>query len=110
LGGLGGNSRKTKQYSKPTIEEIDKQYYLVADEIYLLDDPPTKLSQDQVNELPFNIAWNGPKLSFKVDPKECYRLLLEVISDMNAMQKNKKYLAFPVGMKFISLFYHLESK
>ena len=100
MGGPERNSKKTKQYTKPTIEEIDGQFFLIADEIYLLSEHPTKLCPDQVNELPFNIAWNGPRLSFKVDPKECYRLLFELISDMNAMQKNKKYLGFCIGTNF----------
>ena len=99
LNGPVGNSKKTKQFSKPTVEEIEGNFYLIADDVFLLGEPSSKLDSDQLKDLPFNISWSGPKLNFKIDPRECYRLLLEVISDMNKMQKDKKYLGFPVGMK-----------
>ena len=92
------NSRKTKQYHKPTIDEFDGQFFLIAGDVFLLDDPPTKLTEDQVKELPVNISWTGPKLTFKIDPSECYKLLIEVIYDMNEMQKNKKFVSFPIGL------------
>ena len=96
--GAGRNSKKTKQFNKPTIEEIDGHYYLIADDVFVLDDPPTKLTHEQVKDLPYNISWTGPMLTFKVNPAECFRLLLEVISDMNKMQQNKKFLSYPIGM------------
>ena len=108
-GGLGSGgasnfrSKKTIHYTKPTVENFGEEdkpvYYLVACDVFLLTGDLRKLTSDEVEDLPVNISWKGPFLSFKTDKKECYKLLTEIISNFNMMQPpDSEFKSFILGM------------
>jgi hypothetical protein len=95
-GGQVPKPKKTKQFYKTTVEEIDGSYYLIGSSIFKLGGNPSKLTQEDIQELPLIISWRGPMCEFITDEKECIRLFCQIIEDMNNMQ-NPTYVDFPLG-------------
>lgn len=95
--GSDSNSRKKSlQFKKPTIVELEGNIYLIASEIFLLGSPAVMLSQEEVNELPVLVNWSGPDMKFETEEKTFYSLLSDIFCDFNVMQ-NKKFVSFPIG-------------
>jgi hypothetical protein len=84
------------QFYKPTVEEIEGSFYLIASSIYLLGGHPRKLTQDDIQQLSVIISWRGPVCEFITEEKECIRLLFQILEDMNNMQ-DPTYVDFPLG-------------
>ena len=74
---------------------------MIAVDVFLISGDARKLDRQEVDELPVVISWKGPKYCFETDKKECFELLVKIISDMNSMQ-NPKFVSFPLGKHFIS--------
>ena len=89
--------KKTLHLSKITVEKLLESYYLIAYEVFIIDDKPRKLTSEEIQDLPVNISWSGPQYDFDTDEKTCFKLLTEIIFDMNIMQ-NPKFSSFPLGM------------
>ena len=95
-GGHVPKRKKTMQFYKPKVEEIDGSYYLIGSSVFKLGGDLNKLTEDDIQELPVIISWRGPVCEFSTDEKECIRLLCQIIEDMNNMQ-NSTYVDFPLG-------------
>ena len=93
----GSTSRKrSMQFSKPTIVELEGNLYLVAEDIFILGHPAVKLNKEEVDDLPVIVCWTGPHLNFETDEKTFYSLLSELFGDFNLMQ-NRNFVSFPIG-------------
>ena len=89
--------KKSLQFSKPTIEKIGEEYFLVAHEVYNLSASPVKrMTEMELMGLPVILSWKGPPLRFETDRASCLRLLLDIIYNMNIMQ-DTEYVSLPVG-------------
>ena len=110
--GSGGPKRKkSQQFKKPAIIEIEDRFYLVASDIFLLGPAVVKLSHEEVLELPVTICYSGPVKNFEADLRSCYSLLSEIFTMYNSLQ-NPRFVSFPIGrfsvnydtINYISLF------
>ena len=98
--GSRNRGKRTMHFYKPTVEKFeegeDAKYYLVAGEVFSLTGELRQLTDEEIADLPVIISWKGPNLNFEMDEKECFRLLSEIIFDMNEMQ-DPRFVSFPVG-------------
>ena len=88
--------KKSMQFRKPTIVELEGNLFLVSGDIFSLWHPAMKLSQEEVDALPVIVCWTGPQMNFETDEKTFYSLLSEVFGDFNLMQ-NRNFVSFPIG-------------
>ena len=99
-GGSRNKGKRTIHFYKPTVEKFDDgedaKYYLVAGELFSLTGELKQLTDEEIADLPVIISWKGPNVKFEMDEKECFRLLTEIIFDMNKMQ-DPRFVSFPVG-------------
>ena len=89
-------------FDKPTVELIEEKYYLIANDVFSLSGIPKKLTSEVKADLPIQIKWKGPSLDFKVDVRECFKLLVDIIYDMNEMQ-DRRFASAPLGINSILL-------
>jgi hypothetical protein len=99
--GAGGSqafrSKKTMHFTKPSVEQLQGNYFLIAYDVFIISGKPRKLTPEEILELPVIISWKGPSFSFDTDEKMCFELLSKIIFDMNQMQ-DRRYTSFPMGM------------
>ena len=93
-------NKKTMHFFKPTVEKLGQddecKYYLIASEVFCLSGELRMLTPGEIADLPMIISWKGPPLSFSIDEKECFKLITDIIYDMNQMQ-DPEFVSFPVG-------------
>ena len=98
----GSRGKKSMQFTKPTVEKLGEEFFLVAYDIFNLSAVPIrKFSMEEIEELPVIISWKGPRIRFETDPEKCFELLVEILADMNLMQ-DPNYRSFPLGESFHS--------
>ena len=100
-------NRRVLELSKPSIQLIDNTYFWIAgaEEIFALnhmkDDPvdvyAKKLSVEEIQNLPFDIVYEGEEISYLDDEEEAFSKLVKIIENMNLMQ-DKDFVSFPLGI------------
>ena len=99
----GSRGKRSMHFTKPTVEKLGDEFFLVACDVFNLSAAPIrKLSIEEIDELPVIISWKGPKISYETDPKKCFELLVEILADMNLMQ-DPAYRSFPLGESWSAL-------
>ena len=61
---------------------------------------PKKLTSEEKADLSIHIKWKGPTLKFNVNFKECFKLLVDIIYDMNEMQ-DRRFVSAPLGISSV---------
>ena len=56
-GGKRFRAKKTQQFFKPTVEQFEDDYYLVATDVFILGGRPRKLTTEETQDLPVIIFW-----------------------------------------------------
>ena len=56
----------------------------------------TKLSEEDIEELPVRIMYSGPVREYSTDEKRCYEVLMDILDKFNLMQ-NPEFYSFPLG-------------
>ena len=100
VGSSRARNKMTTHFYKPTLEQFgeddERKYYLIACDVFCLTGELEVLTPDQIADLPVIISWKGPTMTFSSDERECYKLLTDIIYDMNLMQ-DPQFVSFPVG-------------
>lgn len=80
------NLKPIKEFDSPQILDVDNAIYLVTgpDKIFLLgedagDEWARLLTEDEIDNLPFDIHWDGQILEFKADSKSATELSKQIL-------------------------------